>query len=66
METQELVVGNQSVINVVMTEMITDLDEVVVIGYGTMRKVTFPGQSHPLDQTPLRTSSLQTRSGTTR
>lgn len=43
METQELVVGNQSVINVVMTEMITDLDEVVVIGYGTMRKSDISG-----------------------
>ncbi|MDN3670701.1 TonB-dependent receptor [Echinicola jeungdonensis] len=32
------VVGNQSTINVVMKEDISNLDEVVVIGYGTQRK----------------------------
>ncbi|WP_016778639.1 SusC/RagA family TonB-linked outer membrane protein [Anaerophaga thermohalophila] len=38
METQEIVVGDQREINVVMQETFTDLDEVVVIGYGVQQK----------------------------
>ncbi|WP_291858701.1 TonB-dependent receptor [Marinilabilia sp.] len=38
METQEVVVGNQSTIDVVMSETFTDLDEVVVVGYGVQKK----------------------------
>lgn len=38
METQEIEVGGQSVLNVVMRETLTDLDELVVIGYGVQRK----------------------------
>lgn len=34
MKTQEIVVGNKNVINVVLAEEIIGLDEVVVIGYG--------------------------------
>ncbi|NCD15649.1 MAG: SusC/RagA family TonB-linked outer membrane protein, partial [Bacteroidia bacterium] len=43
MDSWEVVVGNQSVINVVMTETATDLDEIVVVGYGTMRKSDISG-----------------------
>ena len=43
MDTWEVVVGNQSVINVVMNETATDLDEIVVVGYGTMRKSDISG-----------------------
>ena len=38
MESQEVVVGNQTNINVVMLEAFSDLDEVVVIGFGVQRK----------------------------
>ncbi|MDK2841984.1 MAG: hypothetical protein PWQ17_1489 [Anaerophaga sp.] len=38
METQEIVVDDQREINVVMQETFTDLDEVVVIGYGVQQK----------------------------
>lgn len=38
METQEVTVGDQSSINVVMREALTDLDEVVVVGYGVQKK----------------------------
>jgi len=37
-ETQEIIVGNKTTINVVMRESVSGLDEVVVIGYGTARK----------------------------
>jgi TonB-linked SusC/RagA family outer membrane protein len=38
METQEITVGDQTRINVVMREALTDLDEVVVVGYGVQKK----------------------------
>ncbi len=38
METQEVTVGNQSTIDVVLSETFTDLDEVVVVGYGVQKK----------------------------
>ncbi len=40
---QEIVVGNQSVINVTLVEDSKALDEVVVVGYGTMRKSDVTG-----------------------
>jgi TonB-linked SusC/RagA family outer membrane protein len=41
--TEEFAVGNQSVINMVMIEDLIGLDEVVVVGYGTMRKSDLTG-----------------------
>ncbi len=38
MTSQEIVVGNQTEINVTMTDELTDLDEVVVVGYGVQKK----------------------------
>src|SRR5690606_1186320 len=37
-ETTERSVGQQTQLNVVMTESISELDEVVVVGYGTVKK----------------------------
>ncbi len=36
--TQEIVVGNQTIINVSLAEDAIDMDEVVVVGYGVQRK----------------------------
>lgn len=41
--TKEITVGNQSVINVSLAEDSQALDEVVVVGYGTMRKSDVTG-----------------------
>lgn len=41
--TEEIQVGNQSSINVVLKEDTQTLDEVVVVGYGTMRKSDLTG-----------------------
>src|SRR5690606_30664365 len=41
--TKEIVVGNRTGINVVLQESAEDLDEVVVIGYGTQRKSDVTG-----------------------
>jgi len=43
MKRQEVLIGNQSVINVVMDSESSTLDEVVVVGYGTMRKSDVTG-----------------------
>jgi TonB-dependent starch-binding outer membrane protein SusC len=43
MKTQEIVVGNRSTINAMLTEETVGIDEVVAIGYGTQRKVTLTG-----------------------
>jgi TonB-linked SusC/RagA family outer membrane protein len=42
-DTKTITVGNQSVINVVLTGNAQDLSEVVVIGYGTQRKSDLTG-----------------------
>jgi TonB-linked SusC/RagA family outer membrane protein len=41
--TQDVTVGNQADLNIVLMEDITALDEVVVIGYGTMKKSDLTG-----------------------
>ena len=41
--TREIQVGNKSIINVVLAEDALALDEVVVVGYGTMRKTDVTG-----------------------
>jgi len=43
MRTQEVVVGNQTTISVMMTEETIGVDEVVVVGYGTQRRVNLTG-----------------------
>lgn len=43
METIELEIGNQTIFNVTLEESVMDLDEVVVIGYGTIQKSHLTG-----------------------
>jgi len=42
-ETQKVKVGGQAVINVVLFEATTELDDVVVIGYGVQKKSDLTG-----------------------
>src|SRR5690606_2467302 len=42
-ETQEIAVGNRSVIDVSLQLDLSDLDEVVVVGYGTVKKSQLTG-----------------------
>lgn len=42
-QTQEIRVGDRYVINVRLNEQISEIDEVVVVGYGKQRKVTLTG-----------------------
>ena len=43
MRTQESIIGNQTVINISMTEENIGLEEVVAVGYGVQRKATITG-----------------------
>jgi len=43
MQTQEVLAGNQTTINVTLMEETIGLEEVVAIGYGTQRKATLTG-----------------------
>jgi TonB-linked SusC/RagA family outer membrane protein len=44
-ETQEVVITNQSVVNVRLVSLIKQLDQVVVIGYGSAKKIDITGSS---------------------
>lgn len=42
-EEQQINVGNKSIINIVLTEETSILDEVVVVGFGTQKKINLTG-----------------------
>ena len=48
MVEKEIVVGERTVINVILEEELYDLDEVVVIGYGTVKKRDLTGSVYSL------------------
>ncbi|WP_188770792.1 SusC/RagA family TonB-linked outer membrane protein [Emticicia aquatilis] len=48
-ETQEIEVGNQTIISVNMTADAKSLEEVVVVGYGTQKKVNLTGAVSTID-----------------
>ena len=49
METQEVAVGTQTSLTVTMQEMVSDLEEVVVIGYGVQKKKLVTGATVQVD-----------------
>lgn len=53
MKTQEIVVGDKSEINVVLKADAEQLDEVVVVGYGTQKKVNLTGSVASVDSKKL-------------
>lgn len=48
-ESQTIVVGDQSIIDVTLTETVSALDEVVVIGYGSARRSDLTGSITTID-----------------
>ena len=56
--TQEIAVGSQSVINVVLGEDTEFLDEVVVVGYGTMKKSDLAGASVSMKEDAIKGSII--------
>ena len=57
-ETQEIVVGNQSVINTTLQVSTTVLDEIVVTGYGTQSRATVTTSISKVDADDLRTTPV--------
>jgi len=49
MKTQEVIVGNQTRINLTLTDDTSQLDEVVLIGYGSMRKSDLTGATSKIE-----------------
>src|SRR5690606_7062952 len=47
--TQEIAIGNRSVIDITLEEDVSALDEVVVVGYGTQKKVNLSGSVAQID-----------------
>jgi len=56
--TQEIAVGSQSVINVLLKEDTEFLDEVVVVGYGTMKKSDLAGASVSMKEDAIKGSII--------
>ena len=55
--TQEIPIGNNRVINISLSEELLGLEEVVVIGYGTAKKLTLTGSVSAVDSKVLNTIS---------
>ena len=56
--TQEIVVGDQTAINVLLKEDTEFLDEVVVVGYGTMKKSDLAGASVSMKEDAIKGSII--------
>lgn len=54
MRTQQITIGNQSSLRIVMQEDVIGVDEVVVVGYGTQQKRTLTGAVSTVGETELR------------
>ena len=57
MSTQEIAIGDQTTINVVLQEDVVGLDEVVVVGYGTRLKEEITGSVSTVSADQLQTSA---------
>ena len=55
-EKQEITVGEQNVLNVLLKESTSQMDEVVVVGYGTQRKATLTGSVATISNKELKKS----------
>ena len=64
--TQEIVVGDQSVINITLIEDENSLEEVVVVGYGTKKKSLVTGAISSIDSKQIKSSSNQRVASITR
>lgn len=56
METQKIPVGNRSIINVKMAPSYSDMNEVVVVGYGVQKKVNLTGSVASVDMSDVTAS----------
>jgi TonB-linked SusC/RagA family outer membrane protein len=56
-ESQRIIIGKQRLLDIVMKESVSELDEVVVVGYGTQRKVSVTGAIASIQTKELKQSS---------
>lgn len=57
--SEEVLVGNRSVIDIVLTADITSLDELVVVGYGTQRRADLTGSISSVDTKEMKKLSAR-------
>ncbi|WP_081852617.1 TonB-dependent receptor [Prevotella sp. 10(H)] len=55
--TKEETVGNRRILNIVMTETVSELDEVVVVGFGTQKKASVVGSITTIEPQRLQGST---------
>lgn len=55
-EKQEVVVGSQNTLNILLKESSSEMEEVVVVGYGTQRKATLTGSVASISNKELKKS----------
>lgn len=55
MKTLEEKIGSNSVLNVVLNPVLQNVDEVMIVAYGTVKKETFTGSAKMLNETKIRT-----------
>ncbi len=60
MKTQEIVIGNNTTISVILVEETVDLDEVVAIGYGTVKKQNLTGSVSKIKSEALEGRAITT------
>lgn len=53
--TQEVPVNGQATLNIILKESVDDLSEVVVVGYGTQKKITVTGSISSVNMADMRT-----------
>ncbi|MFT4156239.1 TonB-dependent receptor [Parafilimonas sp.] len=56
--TRQIVVGNQGIINVVLDLNITSLDQVVVVGYGTVKKKDLTGAVSTIGEDDIKSTPM--------
>ncbi|MDD7885251.1 TonB-dependent receptor [Flavivirga sp. 57AJ16] len=61
--TQEIVVRDQTVINLIFKENLSELDEVIVVGYGTTKKKDLTGSVSSVDSKQIQEVKSQTVDG---
>ncbi|MCF1192319.1 TonB-dependent receptor [Mangrovimonas sp. AS39] len=59
LKTKEVVVGDQTQINVIMDEDVVGIDEVVIVGFGTQKKVNLTGSVAVVDSEKLESRPVQ-------
>jgi TonB-linked SusC/RagA family outer membrane protein len=59
METYEIAINGQSIIDVVMNSALTEMDEVVVVAYGTTTKASFTGSASVIKTDKLEAAPVE-------